>query len=98
MMTMTLANPTTHEFVANAGILDRAVIRVIWGRGLGSTYQRSVAGRGSSFSMPLTCPECRGSLELHQVDGESPDHLFGTCLCCGASNALTVGAEGRITL
>ncbi len=91
---------------------NRSIVRVIWGSNLGSTYQRYVPSgslpwvaapdlsraENSVFSMPLTCPNCAGSFELHQRVGHSPDRLHGTCKCCGTSAQVQVGEQGRITL
>jgi hypothetical protein len=99
-MTMTLVTmpvARNHVFATTPIVLDRPVVRVIWGRALGSTYQRTVSGGASVFSMPLSCPDCRGTFDLTQPEGHSADQLVGTCRSCQASAALTVGAEGRIT-
>jgi hypothetical protein len=101
MITMSLvdvAAPAILDFVPLTPVLDRAVVRVIWGRALGSVYQRSVNGRSSVFSRPLNCPECQGPFEVHQPSGNSPDQLVGKCRCCEAAAQLFVGAEGRISM
>jgi hypothetical protein len=84
---------------------ERPVVRVLWGRALGSTYQRYLttlspfesARGGSMFSNSLTCPSCGGAFDLHQPMGSSPDHLIGKCAGCRTSSHLEVGDEGRLT-
>jgi hypothetical protein len=109
MMTLSMTetmSQTPCEIVPSACTIDHAIVRVIWGRALGSTYQRYFpSGRhslngtgGSNFSRPLTCPSCRGSFELRQPHRDAPDRLQGKCTCCGTSARLDVGDDGKITL
>ncbi len=111
MMTSLMATTglvTAFDESLNAFRSSRPRVRVIYGRGLGSTYQgfypalpgsgASQHGGGSHFSRPLTCPVCTGSLELVQPDAGSPDRLAGTCCRCDFSCRLDIGSDGRITL
>ncbi len=52
----------------------------------------------SVFSQPLTCPSCRGSLELEQLDADSPDRLLGSCSDCKTWAIFDVESGGRLTL
>jgi hypothetical protein len=100
MMTMSLVTmpvATTHEFAPSPIVLDRAVVRVIWGRALGSTYQKTVNGKVSFFSMPLSCPECRWAFDLTQPEGNPADQLVGTCRSCQTSATFNVEVQGRLS-
>jgi hypothetical protein len=52
----------------------------------------------SLFSRPLTCPNCQGAFDLHQLKAASPDRLLGTCSHCQTRVPFEVGFEGRLTL